>query len=1146
MRRNWRFYLRCGRCAILAIALIGASAHALEPPAVGACGPMVEQARALTDVRLPVTGSTRMRWPLRVPNNRALLLLAGEEGVDVTVALEGPSGRELARADSPVRRTGIQRIAFASSGVSYIVELVGKQPPAVHGMVRLRVVDLAEPSISGNCSELERGLATADAAYAAANLLSQGIAQPGSASAPALYRRAAMVYEDAAARARTLDRHLEADCEHAAAAALYQDVQSWDEANAWAVKAAETYRLIAEPYGEARAQAIRAAALMEIGSSAPSVGNTAAGQGEDALRTARRLLRRIAAFHARRHESYDQALALNNIGLAYDLQESFESSLRFYGLALPLFKRGHESYREALTLQNIALVEYELGRMSDASRHYTQALSRVSKRDDPKLFAIISNNIALVDWKRGRPDAALREFEAALGTARQTQDAYEQSISLYGMGSVYASLGDDELSLLFFRQGLASTSEAVDPLGHVAALRAVGNILREHGEARDALSMHRKALALALTSAAKARVQLQIARDEDAMGDGAASLALASTVLRDPTADDALRAGALRERALLRRRAANWDGAESDLKQSVRLAHRADAPTEEFQAWTALAQLLESRGDDPLALEALDHALALAEAVRLESANPELRATLLEPLRPAFDMRISLLAHRYLHGRDSALERDRIAMDALETAERARARALSDLQNMDFSAAGIPPQLARKRQQIYGELGAERARLESVIDRQGPHSQLAEAVRTELALLRAQSDEINAQIAASVVHSGGASGGGRVDLQLERIPEGVAIVEYWLGAQEAFAWVATHDTLTMYRLSPSADITRTALELHEALRGFGTVSRAQRNTCASRLYQMVIAPLGKRVLGQPTIIFAADGALHYVPFAVLSESPDVAGAFLGAHHDVAVAPSITSLLRSAPRPSVEPARRILVVADPVYGRADDRFMSPRTAPLLASRTRSGTPALRGAGSPQTLDRLVGTKLEADAIASLSSGWKLQRLDGFSATRAAFLSADLGAYRIIHVGAHAVTDSEIPGLSALILSTVDRQGAPLDGRVLAADLAEIQLHAAVVILSGCDTALGKSVRGEGLVGLRYAVLARGARAVVASLWQVPDGPTAELMRQFYTALLRRHASAVASLATAMRTLQSEGYSDPALWGAFTVTISDLSS
>ena len=89
----------------------------------------------------------------------------------------------------------------------------------------------------------------------------------------------------------------------------------------------------------------------------------------------------------------------------------------------------------------------------------------------------------------------------------------------------------------------------------------------------------------------------------------------------------------------------------------------------------------------------------------------------------------------------------------------------------------------------------------------------------------------------------------------------------------------------------------------------------------------------------------------------------------------------------------------------------------------------------------------------------------------------------------------------------MLSLVDRQGRRQDGFLRLHDIYNLRLGADLVVLSGCQTGLGKAVQGEGLVGLTRGFMYAGARRVVASLWQVDDESTADLMRRFYRAMLK---------------------------------------
>jgi CHAT domain-containing protein len=151
-----------------------------------------------------------------------------------------------------------------------------------------------------------------------------------------------------------------------------------------------------------------------------------------------------------------------------------------------------------------------------------------------------------------------------------------------------------------------------------------------------------------------------------------------------------------------------------------------------------------------------------------------------------------------------------------------------------------------------------------------------------------------------------------------------------------------------------------------------------------------------------------------------------------------------------------------------------------------------------------------------------------------------LGHDLARYHLLHFATHAVADTVAPQLSALVLSTLDARGKPRVGEIFAGDLADQRLDATLVVLSGCETALGRAEAGEGLLSLRYAAHASGARSVVASLWPVMDATGASLMDAMYTDVIGRKASPVAAMSRAMREGRKR-WQDPALWAAFDVSI-----
>ena len=159
---------------------------------------------------------------------------------------------------------------------------------------------------------------------------------------------------------------------------------------------------------------------------------------------------------------------------------------------------------------------------------------------------------------------------------------------------------------------------------------------------------------------------------------------------------------------------------------------------------------------------------------------------------------------------------------------------------------------------------------------------------------------------------------------------------------------------------------------------------------------------------------------------------------------------------------------------------------------------------------------------------------------FAASRATATSPDLAQYRMVHFATHGLLNNVHPELSGVVLSLVDEKGADTDSFLRLHDIFNLNLPAELVVLSACETGLGKDVQGEGLVGLTRGFMYAGAKRVAVSLWSVNDTATAELMKRFYQQMLEKGVNPVAALRAAqLEMLKSEQWKAPYYWAAFVV-------
>jgi len=1113
-----------------------------EGPAAAAAGcvPLLTNHPPLFEMTFEVTSSAPVHRRLLLPPGRDVLVLALEQGADIRLVVKRDAA-VVAAADNPIYRGGTQRAAFKTiPGGQYALELVAKEYGA-KGRVQVRAVTAGPGASDEQCVAVERALATADAQFATGQLISGG-ATDSAANAASAYQASAAGYAAVAATlvaagpSATLG-----EAQYSQAGALYSGVQDWEASCMAAERAMRTYEAIGAEYSAAKARALLGAALMETQPATKvTCGATPQFDSESRLERIRRLLASAAAFHAKRGEAYDQALAVNNLGLTFLMDDHYKEARAAFEQARHLYDVAGETQRQAQVLQNMVWGDFEMCRLSDARTLYARALALLEPQSNPTLYATILNNSALVSTLTGDHDTSLRQLSTALDLSRAAQNKWWEVTILDNIGLTYDRIGEKDLALDFYQQSLTLGNAALISGGRRNTLSKMASILRDQGEFARALAARNEALALASSPSTRSLVSVQLATDYRVARNFTEATKVIQTVLDGPPPSDFARALAVLERGNLALAQHAAAAAEADYRAASRIFRALDSPEREFDASLGLARALYERGSADDALRELERTLHLAEELRQQSANPELRAQLLVTSRPAFDLKISILADRYF-ARAQQPDTSQLAREALQTAEQARARALADFTQLDMSASGASPRLLEQRRAICSELSSRRQRIESLLETSAPTDPLITTIRADLATFRQRLNDVDAQLAAASIRTSVADS--RLTIDTQAIPNDVAIVEYWLGRTRALGWTVTREGVALSDLGSSAAINDAALALHTSLRSLGSVSLQERLRQTQRVYDLVMAPLQAQLADKKSLTFVADGALHYVPFGVL-RSAGREGRFVIENHDVAVAPSARTLLQ-LPAPRAAAASRMLLVADPVYRKDDARLaMNDAGNKVAQTQTLSRVPdAFRGPDAG-TLQRLPGTAAEAAAIRALFAKNQLDALDGRAASRDRFLATNFRDYRFIHIATHAVADLEIPQLSALILSTVDARGAAINGRVFAADLLTIRLDTELVVMSGCETALGKSVAGEGLIGLQYIMLARGARSVMSSLWAVPDRETADLMSRFYSDLLLRVPSPRQALSNAMRTLLAAG-TDPGMWSAFALTTSELS-
>ncbi|WP_243147328.1 CHAT domain-containing protein [Scytonema sp. UIC 10036] len=184
-------------------------------------------------------------------------------------------------------------------------------------------------------------------------------------------------------------------------------------------------------------------------------------------------------------------------------------------------------------------------------------------------------------------------------------------------------------------------------------------------------------------------------------------------------------------------------------------------------------------------------------------------------------------------------------------------------------------------------------------------------------------------------------------------------------------------------------------------------------------------------------------------------------------------------------------------------------------------------------------RLFGTRTEAEKIFELVPKFQGVQVFDFAANYTWATSSNLNQFRMLHFATHGFVNDANPELSGIVLSLVNEQGQDIRGYLRLADLFNLDYPADLIVLSACETGLGKEIQGEGLVGLTRGLMYAGTERLVVSLWQVSDEGTSEFMQEFYKQMWQGRKSANEALrATQLKMWEQEKWRHPNYWAAFT--------
>jgi len=587
------------------------------------------------------------------------------------------------------------------------------------------------------------------------------------------------------------------------------------------------------------------------------------------------------------------------------------------------------------------------------------------------------------------------------------------------------------------------------------------------------------------------------------------------------------------------------------------------------------------------ALASYGEALKTIETIRAGSLRAdESRTTFLATTKDVYDEASSALAEMALLSSSSGAPLSGKALDyaaeSFKVIEEGRARSLLDMLaevNAEITE-GVPPDLLKRKQDNLDQQQAIAEQLTG-ISLSGDQKQKPSKLEEDLDKLQTEFDDIENQIRTQSPRYAALTGAqplALAEVQQKVLDDKTALLEYSLGADSSYLFAVTGSNVSLFKLPPRPEIDKLATDFRgqlippklqrrivgidvaaEPQRGLGLVQGPSENLSAfvaasNALYKAAIEPVAGLIVDKRLLV-VADGALNYVPFEALvktSEGADYASLnYLVKTNEIVYAPSASVIAAIRQAGNKSPGKNVLVVADPIFNTNDPRLKGNKTVQPTAAEARGLGLGLESAVSDVTassgeapgglqIARLSGTRIEADEIVKIAraGGGQPEMWIDLNASEDNVRNRDVTNYRVVHIATHGLLDAERPQFTGLVLSLVGNKAN--DGFLRTDEIFNLKLGAPLVMLSACETGLGKEKRGEGVIGLTRAFMYAGAPTVGVSLWSVADKSTADLMTDFYKRFLSARSPEPAS--SAMRNAQltmitGKKYSAPFYWAPF---------
>ena len=795
-----------------------------------------------------------------------------------------------------------------------------------------------------------------------------------------------------------------------------------------------------------------------------------------------------------------------DLGTYYFAQNKMTEASQNFESALEIRHQRQEPDEEAKVLIQLGFVEARKGEWVNGFSYLTQAQNLLDDEDEPDQLARIAAGMAYIFNESGLPEYGLTQNQRA-------QHYFAQASNLRGYNRQIMKTGYTYFLLKKYPEALRELEQALEYFkssGNSAANLDIAECEEYIGQVYLATEKYDLALQYFLPIPPFYETTHN---DSDA------------AQVRGLIGEVYQRQGKIE---LARR---NYEAALKNFRES-------DAQVKKAAVAFALGRLELSQGNYDAAENYLKESIESTENIWSDLSSRTLAMAFSASVHDRYETYIECLMQKRKRQPSQGLEQQ-----AFEASELARARSLAALlrDTQTTVVTGIDPRLAEREGKLRRNIREIAEHTISVLATDYKKEQL-DSLEKALTALREQHQQLTQQLQKQNPNYDQFQE--TANYSIQQIQQFIVednetmLLEYFLGKDASYVWAITRNDARVYELPKAEKVTAAVGTLYELLaKKPDDDSEKRLSKAGSELAQMILTPLANQSTIKRVIV-VADGALNYIPFQLL---PSPSGTPLVASYEIVNAPSASILGQLRKEKQQRPASTKVLAAfgDPVFRSNYAQFKSSGSAAVLASATERGVEVDADSVDPDKIQPLVYSKDELNYLREVGGqGAFIAR--GFDASRAMLEQINFSRYAILHFATHGLFDPNNPKKLGFYLSMVDAAGRDQQGFITMQDVYNLRVPVSLVVLSACRTGLGEDVSGEGLIGLTRGFMHAGASSVVASLWKVDDEATAELMKYFYTNMLKKGMRPAAALRDAQNTLrQNPQWQSPHFWAGFTL-------